>query len=139
MVAILFRFIFLLILAIIAFGVGKSFFSEQVGLGIALAIVGLPLAYSYINLARLRKYIMQGEIENLPSTSGKWEDVLFRLQRFLRGQRQQLHQIEAQHERFIQAFQASPNGIVMLDDRDQIEWCNAIAESYFGLNFQRDA
>ncbi|MCE7505863.1 phosphate regulon sensor histidine kinase PhoR [Polynucleobacter sp. IMCC30063] len=139
MVAILFRFIFLLILAIIAFGVGKSFFSEQVGLGIALAIVGLPLAYSYINLARLRKYIMQGEIENLPSTSGKWEDVLFRLQRFLRGQRQQLHQIEAQHERFIQAFQASPNGIVMLDDRDQIEWCNAIAESYFGLNFKRDA
>ena len=27
----------------------------------------------------------------------------------------------------------------MLDDRDQIEWCNAIAESYFGLNFKRDA
>ena len=139
MVAVIFRFIFLLILAIIAFGVGKSFFNDQIGLGFALAIVSVPLAYSYINLARLRKYIMQGEIENLPSTSGNWEDILFRLQRFLRTQKNQLRDIEAQHERFIQAFQASPNGIVMLDDRDQIEWCNAIAESYFGLNFKRDA
>jgi len=27
----------------------------------------------------------------------------------------------------------------MLDENDQIEWCNAIAESFFGLNFRRDA
>ena len=139
MVAVMFRFIFLIILALIAFGVGKSFLNEQAGLGMALAIVAIPLAYSYINLARLRKYIEQGEIENLPSTSGKWEDVLYRLQRFLRRQQQHLNDIEAQHDRFIQAFQASPNGIVMLDDRDQIEWCNAIAENFFGLNFKRDA
>ena len=26
----------------------------------------------------------------------------------------------------------------MLDDRDQIEWCNAIAETHFGLDAKRD-
>jgi two-component system phosphate regulon sensor histidine kinase PhoR len=51
----------------------------------------------------------------------------------------QVRAIEAQHERFIDAFQASPNGIIMLDDQDQIEWCNAIAERFFGILFKRDA
>ncbi len=27
----------------------------------------------------------------------------------------------------------------MLDDQDQIEWCNEIAERFFGLNYKRDA
>jgi two-component system phosphate regulon sensor histidine kinase PhoR len=27
----------------------------------------------------------------------------------------------------------------MLDENDQIEWCNSIAERFFGLNFKRDA
>jgi two-component system phosphate regulon sensor histidine kinase PhoR len=51
----------------------------------------------------------------------------------------QVRNIEKQHERFIQAFQASPNGIIMLDDQDQIEWCNSIAEYFFGLSFKSDA
>ena len=49
-----------------------------------------------------------------------------------------MRNIEQQHERFIEAFQASPNGIVMLDEDDQIEWCNSIAERFFGLVFKRD-
>jgi two-component system phosphate regulon sensor histidine kinase PhoR len=49
-----------------------------------------------------------------------------------------MRNIEQQHDRFIEAFQASPNGIVMLDEDDQIEWCNSIAERFFGLVFKRD-
>ncbi|MFX5622430.1 PAS domain-containing protein, partial [Acinetobacter baumannii] len=47
--------------------------------------------------------------------------------------------VEQQHTRFIQAIQASPNGVLMLDDADQIEWCNAVAELHFGLSARRDA
>jgi two-component system phosphate regulon sensor histidine kinase PhoR len=56
----------------------------------------------------------------------------------VRNLKQRIRSIEQQHDHFIEAFQASPNGIVMLDENDQIEWCNSIAERFFGLIFKRD-
>ncbi len=35
-------------------------------------------------------------------------------------------------------MEASPNGVLLLDDGDQIEWCNARAADHFGLDPQRD-
>jgi two-component system phosphate regulon sensor histidine kinase PhoR len=81
---------------------------------------------------------MANTVENMSLPSGYWEEIFFRLQRLVRNLKQEMRIIERQHNRFIEAFQASPNGIVMLDDQDQIEWCNAISERFFGLNFKRD-
>ena len=39
---------------------------------------------------------------------------------------------------FLSAIEASPNGVLLLDARDQIEWCNARAADHFGLDPQRD-
>ena len=41
-------------------------------------------------------------------------------------------------EQFVSAIEASPNGVLLLDDGDQIEWCNARAADHFGLDPQRD-
>jgi two-component system phosphate regulon sensor histidine kinase PhoR len=46
--------------------------------------------------------------------------------------------VEQQHQRFIDAIQVSPNGIIMLDDEHRIVWCNANAEQQFGLDAERD-
>ena len=102
------------------------------------SIISIPLIYAYINLARLRKYILADTLENMPLPSGFWEEVFFRLQRLIRNLKQRIRSIEQQHDHFIEAFQASPNGIIMLDENDQIEWCNSIAERFFGLVFKRD-
>jgi two-component system phosphate regulon sensor histidine kinase PhoR len=75
----------------------------------------------------------------MPAASGLWGEVFSRLERLVRAMKSQVRSIEKQHERFIDAFQASPNGIIMLDDLDQIEWCNAIAERFFGILFKSDA
>lgn len=113
-------------------GLVPSFF---VGFG----LLSIPLAYTYFNLLRLEKFILLDRVEAMPSASGLWGEVLSRLERLVRAMKGQVRAIEAQHERFIDAFQASPNGIIMLDDQDQIEWCNAIAERFFGILFKRDA
>jgi two-component system phosphate regulon sensor histidine kinase PhoR len=39
---------------------------------------------------------------------------------------------------FLSALQASPNGVVLLDSRGGIEWCNKMAASHFGLDLLRD-
>lgn len=74
----------------------------------------------------------------VPSAPGAWGEIYYRLHKLAKRWHAQVRQIEQQHSRFIQAIQASPNGVVMLDDHDQIEWCNAIAEQHFGLDAKRD-
>jgi two-component system phosphate regulon sensor histidine kinase PhoR len=104
----------------------------------SVVLMSIPLVYSYLNLARLLKNIQSDTIESMPLPSGFWEEIFFKLQRLVKSLKQKMRIIEQQHEHFIEAFQASPNGIMMLDEQDQIEWCNAIAERFFGLNYKRD-
>ena len=138
MISALARFAFLVCLALIAAFVVLEFWGAQWAIPLGVFILAVPLVYSYINLARLKKYILNDSLETMSLPSGYWEEVFFRLQRSIKNQKQKLLNIERQHHHFIEAFQASPNGIVMLDENDQIEWCNSIAERFFGLTYKRD-
>ena len=139
MLSALTRFVFIVCLAFIAAYITLANWGVNFAITAGMTVLAIPLVYSYVNLARLRKYAIANTVENMPLPSGFWEEVFFRLQRLVRNLKLEIQSIEKQHNRFIEAFQASPNGIVMLDDQDQIEWCNAIAERFFGLEFKRDA
>jgi two-component system phosphate regulon sensor histidine kinase PhoR len=139
MLSVITRFLVLIFLAFLAAYIALTHLGPISGIGAGICVLAIPLIYSYINLARLRKFTVADTVESMPLPSGYWEEIFFRLQRLVRNLKQEIRTIEKQHDRFIEAFQASPNGIVMLDDQDQIEWCNAIAERFFGLNFKRDA
>ena len=138
MISALSRFIFLVGLALIAAFITLYNWGAEWAILVGIFLLSTPLVYSYINLARLGKYVQSNSIEHMPLPSGLWEEVFSRLQRLIKTQKQRMRNIEQQHEHFIEAFQASPNGIVMLDESDQIEWCNSIAERFFGLIFKRD-
>lgn len=138
MLSVITRFALLIILAFFAGFMALSYFGPLIGIAAGIAVLAIPLIYSYINLARLRKHTLKDTLESMSLPSGYWEEIFFRIQRLVKGLKQQIRSVEKQHNRFIEAFQASPNGILMLDDQDQIEWCNAIAERFFGLNFKRD-
>lgn len=139
MLSVISRFSLLIFLAFLAAYIASSSLGPFSGVAAAISVLAVPLIYSYINLARLRKFTLSDSVESMPLPSGYWEEIFFRLQRLVRNLKQQILSIERQHNRFIEAFQASPNGIVMLDSEDHIEWCNAIAERFFGLSFKRDA
>lgn len=139
MLSVLTRFTILICLALLAAYIALSNWGVDSAIAAGMVVLAVPLIYSYINLARLRKFILSDAVETMPLPSGFWEEVFFRLQRLVRNLKQEIRTVEKQHSRFIEAFQASPNGILMLDDQDQIEWCNAISERFFGLNFKRDA
>jgi two-component system phosphate regulon sensor histidine kinase PhoR len=138
MLSVLTRFFVIICVALIAAFVSLSIWGVEIAIAAGIFIISIPLIYAYINLARLRKHILADSLENMSLPSGFWEEVFFRLQRLIRNLKQRIRSIEQQHDHFIEAFQASPNGIVMLDESDQIEWCNSIAERFFGLVFKRD-
>ncbi|MCF2133245.1 MULTISPECIES: phosphate regulon sensor histidine kinase PhoR [Mycetohabitans] len=115
-------------------------FAVNVDAALSFALLAL-LAQSLFNtyhthrLWRLLDAPVYGEV---PSAPGLWGEIYYRLHRLAKRWHAQVRQVEQQHTRFIQGIQASPNGVMMLDDHNQIEWCNAIGEQHFGLDVKRD-
>ena len=135
MISALSRFAFIVCLVLIVSFIALFNWGAQWAIYISVSLLSIPLVYSYVNLARLKKHILTDSLETMSLPSGFWEEVLSRLQRMIKALKQRMRITEQQHDRFIEAFQASPNGILMLDENDQIEWCNAISVRFFGLNF----
>jgi two-component system phosphate regulon sensor histidine kinase PhoR len=98
----------------------------------------LLLFHHQRQLAILDKWL-QAEKFMLPDSSGKWGDVFARLMRLMREQRQTQQQISSALERLQHATSAMPEGVVIMDEMDRIEWCNPVAEKHLGINARLDA
>ena len=87
---------------------------------------------------RLMRWLRGSQDDMAPRDSGFWGEIGYRIERSLRVLERNA---ETQRERlgqFVAAMEASPNGVLLLDGGDQIEWCNARAADHFGLDPQRD-
>ena len=73
-----------------------------------------------------------------PSLPGVWGEVADRVRRLLKNRHQQYRDSQARLDEFLAALQASPNGVVLLDNEGRIEWCNQTAAQHFGFDAQRD-
>jgi two-component system phosphate regulon sensor histidine kinase PhoR len=128
-------FLFVLLISWLA----GEVFGLDTGLLTAAVTLGLLLAYQLWHSSKLSSLLLSQNYVQSPKAFGTWEEIYYRLNKLVRSWRDQVLEIEQQHSRFIQAVQATPNGVVMLNEDDQIEWCNSIAEQHFGINAKRDA
>lgn len=85
MLSVLTRFFVIICVAFIAAFIALSFWGAEWAIAAGVAVLSIPLVYAYINLARLRKYILADSVENMPLPSGFWEEVFFRLQQIGRA------------------------------------------------------
>lgn len=127
----------LILLAIVCGVVGVFFGAQAAAWVAALALLGL-FFFNVFHQQKLWRLLDEPVYGEVPSAPGGWGEIFFRLHKLARRWHEQVRQVEQQHTRFIQAIQASPNGVAMLDERDQIEWCNAIAGAHLGLDTKRD-
>lgn len=123
---------------VISWVMGEAF-SATVGWMTAVICLALLLIHQLWHATKLTVLLLSPSYGEVPVAMGIWGEIYYRLHKLVKGWRDQVLEVEQQHQRFIQAIQASPNGVVMLNEDDQIEWCNAIAEKHFGLNARRDA
>jgi len=64
--------------------------------------------------------------------------VFYRAVRQFRLWETRLSQEEDKLKHFIEALQASPSGVILMDASSQIDWCNDTAAAHFGLDVRRD-
>lgn len=82
---------------------------------------------------------LRGSIEKqAPRDAGFWGEIGYRIERALRTRELTIAQERDRLQQFLSAIEASPNGVLMLDANDQIDWCNATAADHFGLDPVRD-
>ncbi|MFM1924623.1 MAG: Phosphate regulon sensor protein PhoR [Pseudomonadota bacterium] len=87
---------------------------------------------------RLERWLSQSDLSSPLPWKGVWSEIAQRIQRLLRQREKQSLAAEQRLQYFLQAIQASPNGVTLLDAQGRIEWCNATASSHLGLDVSRD-
>ncbi|MGH8740316.1 MAG: phosphate regulon sensor histidine kinase PhoR, partial [Burkholderiales bacterium] len=127
-------------LAVIA---GSSFIAGSVfdavwGWRAAAAGLLVLLAYQLRHLARLSRWVSQPVLGRVPEGSGVWDEVLAGLHRFERAAARREEELTEALARFRRAAQALPDGVVILDAGNRIEWCNSTAEAQLQIDHLRD-
>jgi two-component system phosphate regulon sensor histidine kinase PhoR len=87
---------------------------------------------------RLMRWLRGTHDHPAPRDSGFWGEVAYRIERSLRALERSAEAERTRLSQFVSAMEASPNGVLLLDDADQIEWCNSRAAEHFGLDPERD-
>lgn len=89
-------------------------------------------------LHKLHRWYQKPHLSSIPNGRGIWEDIFADIyhqqRRFSRNQAQ----ISSALDRFRHAASALPDGVVLLNGEDKIEWCNPPAERQLGLVLNKD-
>jgi two-component system phosphate regulon sensor histidine kinase PhoR len=87
---------------------------------------------------RLSRWLERPDAVEPPDATGTWGDIFYRLQKLQRRQKASRSELTSALEQFEHAAQAVPDGMVILNGSEQIEWCNPASRKYMGLDCERD-
>jgi len=87
---------------------------------------------------RLARWLENPDEVEPPDATGTWGDIFYRLQKLQRRQKASRGQLTSALEQFEHAAMAVPDGMVILNRSEQIEWCNPASRTYMGLDCERD-
>jgi two-component system phosphate regulon sensor histidine kinase PhoR len=99
---------------------------------------GLWVLVDFTRGLRVLQWLREGDVSDVPLKFGLWGALADRVRRMLRQRDQAIQESERRLQDFLAAFQASPNGVVLLDAQGRIEWLNHTAAGHFGLDPERD-
>jgi two-component system, OmpR family, phosphate regulon sensor histidine kinase PhoR len=89
-------------------------------------------------LNQLVKWYKKRDLASMPLGTGIWEDLFAAIYHEQRRHIRSQTQLSSALDRFRHAASALPDGVVLLDDDNKIEWCNKPAERQLGLSLKQD-
>ena len=106
-------------------------------LGVA-GVLGMIALRDTLRGYRLIEWLRGSQEGPAPRDAGLWGELGYRVERAIRLREQDAVRERERLTQFLSAIEASPNGVMLLDANDQIDWCNSLAADHFGLDPQRD-
>jgi two-component system phosphate regulon sensor histidine kinase PhoR len=113
--------------------------ADAVGALVAvLSTAAAWMAFDHGRAARAIHWLRSGATAPMPQLLGVWGEVVYRAHQQLRARTRDLAASDSRLQEFLAAIQASPNGVVLLDQLGRIEWCNRTSADHFGFDARRD-
>ena len=108
----------------------------------AILFVSLAL-FIYIlfmlrNVFKLHEWLLDRK-KDLPDSQGYWGEIFNELYLIEKKRSKQQKLLSVALSRFKKAAEALPDGVIILSQRNEIEWVNPIASSLLGLSYPKDS
>ncbi len=111
---------------------------EALALKFAVAALLVYLLRQLWQERRLARWLERGADKPAPSDIGVWGDIFYRLEKLQTHQSRSHSELATALGRFQHAAEAVPDGIVILNEQDRIEWSNPASHRLLGLSAERD-
>ena len=119
--------------------VGDMVDARQLGPVIGAAVaVAICVVVDGVRALHLMNWLRSDLDREAPRDRGFWGEASYRIERALRKRDRAFVQEQERFAQFMSAIEASPNGVLLLDSHDQIQWLNGVAATHFGLDPVRD-
>lgn len=96
------------------------------------------LAIQIHGLYQLQHWLKKPVLEDIPEGMSLWEDVFNAILKYERKNNQKKAELNAAFDRFNTVANAIPDGLIILNSSNEIDWCTAKAEIQLGLNIATD-
>jgi len=113
-------------------------YALEASLAGALGGVGVLFVVDTLRGHRILRWLAESLEGPPPGFAGFWGELAARTDRALRARERTAATERERLAQFLSAIEASPNGVLLLDASEQIEWCNLPAAEHLGLDRQRD-
>ncbi len=111
-------------------------------MGHPFAVVGAVLLayiiYTLRNLFRLHNWLLKRKKGHLPDVQGFWGELFNEIYVLEKDTRRNKASLKDTIIRFQQAAKAIPDGMIILNKRNQIDWANYAAMSLLGVSYPDD-
>lgn len=104
----------------------------------AVAAIMLTTIAEMLPGYRLLSWLRGNPEQPAPKLPALWGEVSHRMERVLRLREREIRYEQNRLQQFLSAIDASPNGVILLDAQDQIEWFSSTAADHLVLTPQRD-
>ncbi len=115
--------------------VGLPFGHPTGGLATALALYGLSQIFQ---LLRFERWLRLRSVEEPPDTTGPWAEVIALATRMYRRKQFHKRRVVQLFREFRRMTAAMPDGVVVLNGKDEIQWFNRRAAGLLGLRRKLD-
>ena len=123
--------------AAVAIAVLLGLVTDRMALWLTI-VLGGTLAWQFVNLFRLQRWLRHRAHEDPPDFGGVWGDVIAVVNRIYRRKQFHKRRVLQQFRQFRRLSAALPDGVVLLSAGREIRWFNRTAADLLGLRRKVD-
>lgn len=112
--------------------------SPNAGWTVAVALLAYWVVYQLYYLQKTMQWLEDFRLEKVSHGAGTWDLIFAKIYRIAKSGEQQRQQLAETLKDFRSATQAMPDGVVTLDEDNQVIYANEQAEEQLGISNEKD-